>query len=69
MCATPPSFIPILLKLHRCFDNASKICMCFGCNSQGFFSQFELSHFSGIYTMKVNGHWCTTPPTVYAVLI
>ena len=55
------SFIQILLKLYRCLEHALKICMWFGYNLQinfiHFFSQFELSHFSGILTMKVNGQW------------
>ena len=56
------SFILILLKLYRCLDHALKICMRFGYNPQNnfshiFFFQFELSHFSGILTMKVNGQW------------
>ena len=54
------SFIPILLKLYRCCDHTLKICMWFGYNPQInclLFSQFELSHFSGILTMKVNGQW------------
>ena len=55
------SFIWILLKLYRCCDHALKICMWFGYNPQifllHFFAQFELSHFSGIFTMKVNGQW------------
>ena len=42
-------------------DHTLKICMWFGYNPQinfcHFFSQFELSHFSGIFTMKVNGQW------------
>ena len=53
------SFIPILLKLYRCLYQASKICMWFGYDTQinfyYFCSQFELSHFSVILTMKVNG--------------
>ena len=49
------------MKLYRHHDHALKICIWFGyippiifCY---FFSQFELSHFSGILTMKVNGQW------------
>ena len=34
VCNSSPSFIPILLKLYRCLDNASEICMCFGYNPQ-----------------------------------
>ena len=53
------SFIPILLKLYRCLNQALKICMWFGYDTQinfyYFCSQFELSHFSVILTMKVNG--------------
>ena len=53
------SFIPILLKLYRCLNQALKICMWFGYDNQinfyYFCSQFELSHFSVILTMKVNG--------------
>ena len=53
------SFIPILLKLYRCLYQALKICMWFGYDTQinfyYFCSQFELSHFSVILTMKVNG--------------
>ena len=55
------SFILILLKLYSSLDHALKICMRFGYNPQINFShiflQFELSHFSGILTMKVNGQW------------
>ena len=53
------SFIPILLKLYRCLNQALKICMWFGYDTQinfyYFCSQFELSHISVILTMKVNG--------------
>ena len=53
------SFIPILLKLYICLYQALKICMWFGYDTQinfyYFCSQFELSHFSVILTMKVNG--------------
>ena len=52
------SFIPILLKLYRCLNQALKICMWFGYDTQinfyYFCSQFELSHFSVILTMIVN---------------
>ena len=69
------SFILILLKLYRCFDHALKMCMWFGYNPHinfdTFILQFELSHFSGILTMKVNGQRvhcehivCATPPSV-----
>ena len=55
------SFIPILLKLYRCCDHASKICMWFGYNPQinfyHFFRNLNLAIFSGIFTMKVNGQW------------
>ena len=55
------SFISILLKLHRCFVHGLKICMWFGYNPQiiffSLFPQVELSHFSGIFTIKVNGKW------------
>ena len=56
------SFIPNVLKLYRCCDHALKICMWFGYNPQINFCYFfrnlnELSHFSGIFTMKVNGQW------------
>ena len=55
------SFIPILLKLYRCLHHALKIYTWFGYNPQinfcHLFLQFELSHFSGIFTMKVNGQW------------
>ena len=62
--------IQILLILYRCLDDALKICMCFDIILRlifDTFSQFELSRFSGIYTMKVNGHCvpCVqTPPSV-----
>ena len=50
------SFIPILLKLYRCCDHASKICMWFGYNPQinfcHFFHNLNLVMFSGIL---VNG--------------
>ena len=53
------SFIPILLKLYRCLNQALKICMWFGYDTQinfyYFCSQLELSHFLVILTMKVNG--------------
>ena len=53
------SFILILLKLYRCLYQALKICMWFGYDTQinfyYFCSQFELSHYSVILTMKVNG--------------
>ena len=51
------SFIPILSKLHRCFGHGLKICMWCWYNPQIFcyFSQVELSHFSGIFYNKVNG--------------
>ena len=58
MCNSSYSLILILLKLYRCCDHALKICISFGYNPQinlSLFSQFELSHFSGILTMKVNG--------------
>ena len=55
------SLIQILLKLYRHCDHALKMCMWFGYNPQinfcHFFLQFELSHFSVILTMKVNGQW------------
>ena len=52
------SFIPILLKLYRCCDHAMKICMWFGYNLfLSLLSKIELSHFSGILTMKVNEQW------------
>ena len=53
------SFIPILFKLYRCCDHALKICMWFGYNPQFNFCHFfrNLKHFSGIFTMKVNGQW------------
>ena len=58
---TSYSLIPILLKLYRHHDHALKICIWFGYNPLlnfcYFFSQFELSHFSGILTMKVNEQW------------
>ena len=61
MCATPPSFIPILLKLYRCCVHALKICMWFGYNPQinfcHFFRNLNLAIFSDIFTMKVNGQW------------
>ena len=57
------SFIPIVLKLYRCLNQALKICMWFGYDTQinfyYFCSQFELSHFLVILTMKVNG--CGVP--------
>ena len=66
------SFIPILLKLHWCFGHGLKICMWFGYNPQiifcPFFSQIELSHFSGIIYNNVNGQGYivgATPPTVF----
>ena len=31
------NFIPILLKLYSCLDDALKICMCFGYNPQVYF--------------------------------
>ena len=34
------SFMPILLKLHRCFDHGLKTCMWFGCNPQIIFCHF-----------------------------
>ena len=52
------SFILILLKLHRCFGHGLKICMWFGYKPQIILLLFplvELSHFSGIFTVKVNG--------------
>ena len=65
------SFIPILLKLYICLNQALKICMWFGYDTQinfyYFCSQSELSHFSVILTMKVNGRGylvCLTSPTV-----
>ena len=55
------SFIPILLKLYRCLDLALKMCMWFGYLILRLifdtFLQFELSRFSGILTMKMNGQW------------
>ena len=61
VCNTSYSFILILLKLYRCLDVASKICAWFGYKPQinfcHYFSQFELSRFSGIFTMKVNRQW------------
>ena len=50
------SLIPILLKLYRCCDHASKICILFGYNPQINFCHF-FCNFSGILTMKVNGQW------------
>ena len=62
------SFIPILLKLYRCCDHASKICMWFGYNPQinfcHFFRNLNLAIFSGIFTMKVNGQWVPWVPCV-----
>ena len=61
MCNSYYSFIPIILKLYRCCEHALKICIVFvyylHITFVTFFSQFELSHFSGILTMKVNGQW------------
>ena len=55
------SFTPILLKLYRCFYHPLRKRMWFGYNPQNkiftLFSQLELSHFSSILTMKVNGQW------------
>ena len=71
VCLIPPSvFNSDSFETYRCLDDALKICMCFGYNPQvnfDTFSQFELSRFSGIYTMKVNGHcvpYVQTPPSV-----
>ena len=45
-------------KLYRCPDHALKLCVWFGYNPQInfeiFCSQFELSRFSDIFTVKVN---------------
>ena len=39
--ATPPIiFVPILLKLHRCFCQGLKMCMTFGYNPQNKFCHF-----------------------------
>ena len=61
VCNASYSFIPILLKLYICLDHALKMCMWFGYNILRLifetFWQFELSRFSGILTMKVNGQW------------
>ena len=47
-------------EIHRCFGHGLNICMWFGYNSQiilSLFPQVELSHFSGIFTIKVNRKW------------
>ena len=58
---TSYSLRPILLKLYRHHDHASRIGIWFGYNPPinvcYLFSQFVLSRFSGILTMKVNGQW------------
>ena len=49
------NFMQILLKLHRCLSNALKMCMWSGYYTQiilPIFSQIELSHFSGVITIK-----------------
>ena len=59
MEATPPSFIPIILKLYRCLDHALKMCTWFAYNPQViflyFFRNLYLVIFSDILTLKVNG--------------
>ena len=62
MCATPPT---VLFRFSWNFTDAVTMLwryayMWFGYNPQiilSLFSQFELSHFSDIFTMKVNGQW------------
>ena len=58
VCATPPTVLCWFLKLYRCFCHGLKICMWFGYSPQiifcHFFPQVELSHFFGIFTIKVN---------------
>ena len=53
MCAQLLQFNPIILKLYRCLDHTLKICI-----FRLIFTlllQFELSRFSDILAMKVNG--------------
>ena len=53
------SFIPIFLKLYRCFCHGLKMCIWFGYNPQinfcHFFPHFELTHFAVLNTVKVYG--------------
>ena len=65
------NFIPILLKLYRCFCQGLKMCMTFGYNPQVIFlllfSQFELSHFWAQLLeklMDIRYLVSATPPTI-----
>ena len=39
-CMTPPTVLPFLLKLHKCFGHSLKICMWFGYNPQFIFCHY-----------------------------
>ena len=45
------SFMPIVLKLYRCFGRGLRMCICFGYNPQIIVTFFknELSCFLGLY--------------------
>ena len=65
------SFMPIPLKLHRCFDHCLKICMWFGYNPEiifyYFFRKLNLAIFHTFLLSKWIDSWylvCATPPTV-----
>ena len=51
------SFMPILLKLHKCFRHGLKMCMWFGYSPQNMFDHFfrklNLVIFSGVFIIKV----------------
>ena len=65
------NFIPILLKLYRCFCQGLKMCTTFGYNPSdkflSLFSQFELSHFWAQLLQKlmdIRYLVSATPPTI-----
>ena len=62
------NLIPILLKLYIRCDYALKLCIWLGYTPKNkfchFFLQFELSHFSDIFTMKVRYLVSATAPTL-----
>ena len=59
-CNSSYNFIPILLKLYRCFCQGLKMCMTFGYNPQinvcHFFHSLNLVMFLGSTTTEAYGH-------------
>ena len=60
VCNSSYSYMPILLKLYRCFCHGLEMCSGLGIIPEYFlwlFLHFKLSHFSGVNTIKVYIYW------------